>query len=332
MLKLFDQSRRSDLFGYIKFLPTIIPIFFNSVNALTENQVVGSSDSIIESIFDLMTTVLISSVITIDASAIKDYKKLKYLRNMFYISGNSIRALVLPLLQIMFCVKVYTNTQNFLFIIYLIVTLIINFFQIFLSILFQIYLYFINNNNSSRFIFHKLSAIIPPLLSGLFRFIADITFVFLAVKEGYVAPAYSFLLVPIIVAFVVAFLMFLDIFYDLHKDLQKKNELYLFYIYEEKFDELDQIDKILRPLRRSNRPMAIIGFCSGVVFCTIVGPSILWVKTYLILAFTSFILTDTSYKLYKRKKEIQDNVTKWKTNDKEDGFGIEDNRDGKEIK
>ena len=102
----------------IKLLPAIIIlVFFGSVNALIKDD--GTSDSIIEATFDLMVTVLIASVITIDVDRIK---KTDLLIKIFDKSAYIFFPLLGPL-QMWFCIRGYISFHDFFFIAYLIVKL-----------------------------------------------------------------------------------------------------------------------------------------------------------------------------------------------------------------
>src|SRR5438128_1001948 len=102
-----------------KLLSLILLAFSGHTDALFTG-LNENSDPISESVFDLMATVLIASVITIDANRIRH--KRRFLQATFYYIAVSITCVLLPALQIWFSVKAYHTTRDRFFLVYLVIT------------------------------------------------------------------------------------------------------------------------------------------------------------------------------------------------------------------
>ncbi|CAG8632931.1 4864_t:CDS:2 [Paraglomus occultum] len=246
---MYGQSKLN-----FQLLPSIILLFPLLVDALlpTNTDDEGLSDPTSESVFDLMATVLIASILTIDVDRIKRGR------------------------------KAYKVTKDTFFIEYLITTL-----------LSGILLYGFNAVMicCMRNIPVKYFELLPTFLTCTCMFGNDLTFGFLAVRRGYVNSWFVF--GPVIVAFFIGVGIFM---YVLKWELTSDH-----YVKED--EKLKKLFKVYQ--RKSRRATWIIGFCSQLMFCLIVAPSVLWIKFHLTLGFIAFTMEDISMKLQRRIEETE---------------------------
>ena len=176
----------------IQFLPSVILLFPLLVDALLPTNDHSTSDPIGESVFDLMATVLIASVITIDVDRIK--RKQKFLLKTFFSASAFITYVIIFPMQIWFCVRAYKVTKDTFFIAYLITTLLAGVTQYVITL---IVAYCITPVNRFHYLF-------GGLLSLTYSFGKEIIFGFLAVKRGYVNQSTCwFVFGPVIVAYLI---------------------------------------------------------------------------------------------------------------------------------
>ncbi|CAG8531315.1 2944_t:CDS:1 [Paraglomus brasilianum] len=255
-----------------------------------------NSDPITESIFDLMATVLIASIITVDVKRISDEKK--FLQKLFlYISYGLSYFLSIPL-QIWFMVKAYRRTRDRFFYVYLVIT----FLQ---DITFFIFIFMMRCTSLQK----KYIALLPSLLQLLTVFAKELIFLFLAVRRRYVNPsAYWFVLGPIFLAFFIGITLYL---YAIKRSKElNSEELYEEHGFKEliNMEEADRNEVLKRTLsnfmkirkitaKKFRRASWIIGFCLALTFCLIMAPSVLWAKAYIMLRFVCFTTNDIEVKL-----------------------------------
>ncbi|CAG8610861.1 2967_t:CDS:2, partial [Dentiscutata erythropus] len=60
------------------------------------------------------------------------------------------------------------------------------------------------------------------------------------------------------------------------------------------------------------RATSIVSFCSELIFCAIVAPSVLWIKTYLFLSFLSYSMNDLYLKLKHKQEDCEKSKHKQK--------------------
>lgn len=279
----------------------IILVYSGSACAFEDN--IGASNPITETVFDQMVAILIP-LILIAKPKYNDKNKiiLKALRSIILVIS-----IVAYSLKIWFCVRIYKITQDYFFISYLITILVVN-------ITFSVWDGCIA---SQFFIQQKMLAIV--VVSAFFAI--HLIFFFLAAHKNYVdLSTYPFILVPITIAFIIAVVMIIfviknidddnDAIVDLEgisnnlKNLKNPNELK--YFRKKVLKDMTSVD-----FGKYNRPMWIVCFCSELVFCSIVGPSILWIKAYITLGFVLYV-ADDSYKELKRAKEEKNKRKKLK--------------------
>lgn len=259
------QLNQLNLFRHIQLLSSIIFVFFGSTNALEDN--IGASNSIIETVFDYLVTILIPVILVTK----KDYTKLNCLKNVLNYFLVFIKYTVVAL-KIWFLVRTYKTTQDFFFMIYLIVSFTI-------SCIFTC----------------SGVCIMPPCKLTLFVtssvFVVDVIFLILAVKKNYVDSAtFIFILVPIILAFIIGMLLSLHIIKNERKGNKRNLSSDYYKLFVSDFGDL-------------KRPMWIISFCSSLVLCSIVAPSTLWIKVYLTLVLIEYTATDLRDDLNELEKE-----------------------------
>src|SRR6266542_5099231 len=115
---------------------------------------------------------------------------------------------------------------------------------------------------------------------------------------------YLFVFVPIIIAFFIGIVLYLYV-------LTSSEELNDRELYNMEGDEPFKKFKesSIEVLKTFQRPSWIIGFCSSLMFCLIVIPSVLWIKVYLTLAFISITMQDISMRL---QHKIEDEKRNYK--------------------
>src|SRR6185437_8572358 len=96
---MYAQSKLSN----IQLLLSIILLFPLLVDALLPTSTDDESDPISESVFDLMATVLIASILTIDVDRIERRKKL--LQRTFFSTSLFITLGIISPMQIWFCAR-----------------------------------------------------------------------------------------------------------------------------------------------------------------------------------------------------------------------------------
>ena len=157
----------------IQFLPSVILLFPLLVDALLPTNDHSTSDPIGESVFDLMATVLIASVITIDVDRIKHEGNL--LKRI--LDGVKILLLITRnYMEIWFFVRAYKDTKDMFFIAFLITTLLVGLPLIAIIINYKVP----KKIKSVRKLPVKYAIGLPDLLTMTCRFINDLTFGFLA--------------------------------------------------------------------------------------------------------------------------------------------------------
>ncbi|CAG8623319.1 12_t:CDS:2 [Paraglomus brasilianum] len=168
------------------------------VDALPTPTDGNSSDPTSESVFDLMSTVLIASIITIDVDHIKRGEKL--LQRTFYSVCALITFLIIPSMEIWFCVGAYKDTNDTFFIAYLTTILLMRALRHAIELCRM-------RNMSVKYVY-----LLPLFLYFICRFGKDIVFGFMAVKRGYVkSPTHWFVFGPLIMAFLVGVGLFIYI-------------------------------------------------------------------------------------------------------------------------
>ena len=268
----------------LQLLPIILSSFPLLVDALlpTNTDDEGLSDPISESIFDLMATVLIASILTIDVDRIKQRKK--PLQRSFFFASLFITLAIISPMQIWFCARAYKATNDTFFIVYLATTLLSGFLLYgFNAAIIMIC--------CMRDIPVKYLDLLPTFLTCTCMFGNDSIFGFLAMRRGYVnPPTYWFVYGPIIIAFFTGVGIFIyvlkwelvsDDYVEENKRLKKKFQIYR---------------------RKSRRATWIMEFCSQLMFCLIVAPSVLWIKFHLTLGFIAFTMEDISMKLQRESE------------------------------
>jgi len=101
---------------------------------------------------------------------------------------------------------------------------------------------------------------------------------------------------PVILAFFIGVGLFL---YVLNWELPSDD-------YMKEDEKLKKMFKVCG--RKSRRATWIIGFCSQLMFCLIVAPSVLWIKFHLTLGFIAFTMEDISMKLQRKIEETENEV------------------------
>ncbi|CAG8615990.1 1719_t:CDS:1 [Paraglomus brasilianum] len=258
------QSNRLNLpFQHIQLLSLIILGFSDSANAFKGNT--SSANEIIETVFDLLITVLIPVILVA--------KNNKTDTSIFSRAWLTFLAIILNYaqlsLKIWFWVRAYETTHDFFFITYLIANITTS----------QILCCFIRIH----------PRIVVTIISSS-TFVIDLVFLFLAAKKGYVdSSTYLFIVIPIIIAFALAIVIFVKIIRENPEDDHKDDDIFSLYMLD---------------FGKFNRPIWIIGFCSSLVNCSIVGPSILWIKVYITLGIISYTAVDTRDELRDKESEF----------------------------
>jgi len=265
------------------------------INALSTATNGSSSDPINESVFDLMATVLIASVIIVDVDHIKRHEI--FLQKMFLCIGIFLACLIIPSMEIWFCYRAYNDTKDTFFLAYLITT-------VFLRTL----IYGIEGFRM-RSISVKYCYLLPISLCYICRFIKDIIFGFVAVNRGYInSPTHWFIVGPVILAFFIGAELFINAITSSDKKLNEWEQASDEIAIAEKSDDIaiakernEKHKKLVNAsYRKTQRPKWIIGFCSNLIFSLIVAPSVLWIKFYLMLGFIVYTMADVSKKLERK--------------------------------
>ncbi|RIA84258.1 hypothetical protein C1645_422611 [Glomus cerebriforme] len=153
--------------------------------------------------------------------------------------------------------------------------IIISFLSLLVGIVLTVYYCLIAYYATKDFTNKKIFSVL--FILTISNFVGNLIFFITAAKNNnYVdSSTWLFVLIPVIIAFMLGFIRF---FYQL-------------------MGEKDKITKVVY-----QRPIRIVWICTQLLFCTIVGPSVLWIKIYLASAIILFTLLDE----YKRisKKEI----------------------------
>ncbi|CAG8595739.1 2767_t:CDS:1 [Acaulospora morrowiae] len=283
------HSSQLNLFQHIKFLPAIFLLYFGSVNALEEG--IGASNLISESIFDFLIIVIIPVILTTEVNRKLDESK-AFIKLLLYV--HIIISLGIGGLRILFLVKIYKATDDFFFMIYLIIELGIPLVFLIVFILVR-------------------DAFYPVILNGVSIFTKNLVFLFLAVEKGYVdSDTYLFVLLPVILAFIIGMITFM---------------------YKRKEDENTHIsDKRMSPHKlfradygKYRRPMWTIEFCCDLIFCLIAAPSVIWIKMFLALLFTCYTVNDFYLRLKERVEQRQKvDAEKAKTSELEETRKVDD--------
>lgn len=303
-------------FRHINLLLAIIFVFFDLVNAFKGNE--SDNNSVIEAVFDLMITVLIPLIYSLNEN-LKEIKlfelisegHLKFFKRLPMITMNS--------LLIWFCVSKYQITHDFFFIIYLITKLLYNYIKNITDYITSILLLL----KCFDFIVSSKSLYISCLLIYVLNNAIDFIFLFLAVKRNYVDKTNLFFaLVPIIIAFIIGVLIFIcnvclesnamsndkeDKEAPIDKKASKDEEpskdvdvLNIVIVSNEKAPKDEETLKTNEEEFKRQRWISV--FCGSLITCTIVGPSVLWIKSYIMLGFIAYMLEELLKKLKENKK------------------------------
>ncbi|CAG8478884.1 14553_t:CDS:1 [Gigaspora margarita] len=299
----------SKLICHFKYFLTTFFIFFGSVNALKEN--IGSYNPIIEATYDLMITVMVPVVLTIDIDSerfINANERNKLRQILKYLKF--IPAIILFPLQIFFCLQAYYYFNDDFFIMYLIAKNIVLVGTTFSTTCISVCLlglFYLRDHftlNGSKKIHKTEKALVfPSMMVSLSIFIVDLVFIILAANRGnnqYVdMSTYLFVLVPISVSFVVGMLLYIHIINHVGLEQEKKWD-------GKSLNYKGLKDWVSDAIKREQleRAASIVNFCSELVFCAIVAPTVLWIKTYLFLSFLSYSMNDLYLKL-KHKQESE---------------------------
>ncbi|CAG8505578.1 8096_t:CDS:1 [Funneliformis caledonium] len=269
-------------FRHILLLPAIIFVFFDSVNAFKDNM--GASNPVIEAVFDLLVTVLVPLILFIDTEK-KELKESPLLNRIS--EKNLSRLQLLPhftviAMYIWFCVKAYQTTHDLFFIAYFVSKLVFTY----TLIITWMFLKCIFKKNDRKLI----SIVIGTLLSTYLNIIIDFIFLFIAVRRDYVDKStLSFVLVPIIIASFAGILMFACKFF-LDDEAACKN------VGSQKALSREILQKF-------ERGRWIRDFCEVLLECTIVGPSVLWIKAFVTLKLMAYIIEEQIKKVKELKKQ-----------------------------
>ncbi|CAB4424519.1 unnamed protein product [Rhizophagus irregularis] len=302
-------------FRHIKFLPAIIFVFFYFANAFNVKDNDGDNNPVIEAVFDLMITVLIPLILFTDNENLKEIKlfelisegHLKFIKRLPIITMNS--------LLIWFCVIKYQNTQDSFFIVYLITKLLYNYIKNITDYITSMLLLL----KWFDFIVSSKSLYISFLLIYVLNNAIDFIFLFLAVKRNYVDKTnLSFALVPIIIVFFIGVLIFIcNVCLEgnatskdkedkeaqkASKDEETSNDVDALNIVVVSYEKAPKDEEALKAENEEfKRQRWISVFCGSLITCTIVGPSVLWIKSYIMLGFIAYMIEELLKKLKKRK-------------------------------
>ncbi|CAG8566409.1 835_t:CDS:1 [Paraglomus occultum] len=155
----------------------------------------------------------------------------------------------------------------------------------------------------------KYVYLLPLFLHMICRFGKDLIFGFMAVNRKYVkSSTYWFVFGPLIVAFCIGVGLFIftlktsDELDEWERTLERMDDKV---IEEERNIKRKMFIKVFG--RKFRRAVWIVGFCSQLMFCLVVAPSVLWIKLYLTLGFIAFTMLNISIALQCKmeKSEIE---------------------------
>lgn len=249
--------------------------FFYPVNALLDN--IEASNQITESIFDLM-------FIMIPIVVYFNFKSTVYTIVLYFKPGEKVtdstyarfcflafKPFVLSL-AIWFCVRAYQFTGDFFFIIYLI-------FDVIFFLLIGFFLLFYSR---ARARCNDLICYITLYIICLLDFFVHLAFYCMAVQYNYVDKStYLFILIPSIFAFIVGVIIF-----------SFKNLTLIRGINISSITKEERIKIIIS----SAVPICTCGIITHLFFCSIVGPSVLWIKVYLTLVLLEYSIIQRDLK------------------------------------
>uniref|UniRef100_U9TXF5 Uncharacterized protein n=2 Tax=Rhizophagus irregularis (strain DAOM 181602 / DAOM 197198 / MUCL 43194) TaxID=747089 RepID=U9TXF5_RHIID len=306
---------KSYLFDILNFYQQSLLFFFDFANAFNVKDNDGDNNPVIEAVFDLMITVLIPLILFTDNENLKEIKlfelisegHLKLIKRLPIITMNS--------LLIWFCVIKYQNTQDFFFIVYLITKLLYNYIKNITDYITSMLLLL----KWFNFIVSSKSLYISFLLIYVLNNAIDFIFISLAVKRNYVDKTnLSFALVPIIIVFFIGVLIFIcNVCLEdnatskdkedkeaqkASKDEETSNDVDALNIVVVSYEKAPKDEEALKAENEEfKRQRWISVFCGSLITCTIVGPSVLWIKSYIILGFIAYMIEELLKKLKKRK-------------------------------
>lgn len=244
--------------------------FFYPVNALLDN--IEASNQITESIFDLMIIMIPIVVYFNFKSAVNTivlyFKPEKKVTNSTYAGFCflAFKPFVLSL-TIWFCVRVYQITGDFFFIIYLI-------FDVIFFLLIWIFLLLYPFTSFCYYIYY-----ITLYIICLLDYFVHLVFYCMAVQYNYVDKStYLFVLIPSIFAFIVGVIISSFKYRTLNKDTNVSSMI---------------AEERIKIITASAEPICTCGICRHLFFCSIVGPSILWIKVYLTLVLLEYSITQS---------------------------------------
>ncbi|CAG8446474.1 12811_t:CDS:1 [Dentiscutata heterogama] len=314
------MSKRGKLICHFKYLLAIIFVFFGSVNALKEN--IGASNPIIEATYDLMVLVIIPVVLTIDIDSEKfinasERRELRHILKYLKLAPT----IVLFPLQIWFCIQSYYFFNDEFFIMYFIaknIVLVCTTFSTTCISCCLLGLFYLNNhfntsNDSKKTHKTERALVFPSIIVSLSIFTVDLVFLILAANRNgdqYVdMSTYLFVLVPISVSFVAGMLLYIHIF----RHVGSPDEQERIWI-NKGLDFKGLKDWVGNAIKREQleRATSIVSFCSELIFCAIVAPSVLWIKTYLFLSFLSYSMNDLYLKLKHKQEDCEKSEHKQK--------------------
>lgn len=251
--------------------------FFYPVNALLD--IIEASNQITESIFDLM-------FIMIPIVVYFNFKSTVYTIVLYFKPGKKVtdttyarfcflafKPFVLSL-AIWFCVRANQFTGDFFFIIYLIFDVIF-----FLLIGFFLFFYPCGCCNCCNDLIYYITLCIICLLD----FFVHLVFYCMAVQYNYVDKStYLFILIPSIFSFIVGVIIFSFKSLTQIRDANVSSSI--------------TKEERIKIIISSAAPICTCGIITHLFFCSIVGPSVLWIKVYLTLVILEYSIIQRDLK------------------------------------
>jgi hypothetical protein len=202
-------------------------------------------------------------------------------------------------LPIWFFVRAYQITQDYFFIAYLIVDY---------SVKYPLSYVIVIILRCCRVKEKKLFIVITPLECAAI-FAKDFVFGFLAVKRNYVSLSTCwFVFGPVVIAYFIGFVLTIYIYMQFSKNSKNSTE------YNMNDDPplcgelLEKSEWTREAFRKTRRASWIIGFCTHLVFCLVVAPSVLWAKAFLTLVLIDFTITDNLCKIEEKIKAAENEI------------------------